>query len=96
MLPALDGNVRKCFWSKDNKSSLISTNFQPSILGTICSTFHWVPTAICTVVVPLIVLSLHQLCQKGSCKLAVPQLSRKWADYWHPQVNKINSKGKQS
>merc|ERR1719458_2247033 len=55
------------------------------IIGTICSTFHWVPTAICSVVVPLIVLSLHQLCQKGSCKLAVPQLSRKWADYWHPQ-----------
>ena len=36
-------------------------------------------------VVPLIVLSLHQLCQKGTCKLAVPQLSRKWNDYWHPQ-----------
>lgn len=55
------------------------------IIGTICSTFHWVPTAICTVVVPLIVLSLHQLCQKGSCKLAVPQLSRKWESYWHLQ-----------
>ena len=85
--------IPKCFWSKETKSQLPSN--PQSILGTICSTFHWVPTAICTVVVPLIVLSLHQLCQKGSCKLAVPQLSRKWADYWHPQVKKINNKSKQ-
>ena len=79
-LAALDGNVRKCFASKDDYSKRLTL-----IIGTICSTFHWVPTAICTVVVPLIVLSLHQLCQKGSCKLAVPQLSRKWESYWHLQ-----------
>ena len=52
----------------------------------VLSTFHWVPTAVLAVMGPLIMLSLHELCKDGSCKLAMPKLSKKPADYWNPQA----------
>ena len=35
---------------------------------------------------PLIVVALHRACVNGSCKLAMPVFSKKFADYFNKQA----------
>ena len=42
----------------------------------------WLQTLFLTVLGPLVLVSLHTLAKDGVWKPAVPQLSRRWQDYW--------------